>query len=178
MAKAELLGILPQQILCSVALYCGYYQQTKVICVALKINKMIRLTLIICFQIFMILFTVFIMNLALEQGNKELLFLGFGLPLWICLLYFYLRQINRINVETEFVTIKNIVFGQRDIYFKDIDHWEERYLVNLFAKGLLLKVKGKKIVILNMSDLKNYKILLDSLITKCIENNESKTSKY
>lgn len=132
---------------------------------------MIRLTLIICFQIVMILFTVFIMNLGLEQGNKELLFLGIGLPLWIYLLYFYLRLINRIKVETELVTIKNIAFGQRDIYFKDIEHWKEQYLVNLFAKSLLLKVKGKKIVISNMSDSKNYKILRDALRYHCPDNN-------
>ena len=133
---------------------------------------MIRLTLIICFQIVMILFTVFIMTLGFEQGNKELLFLGLGLPLWIYLLLFYLRLINRIRVEREFVTIKNIVLGQRSIYFKDIEHWEENYAVNLFAKSLLLRVKGKKIVISNMSDSKNYRILRDSLATNCNETNK------
>jgi hypothetical protein len=110
------------------------------------------------------------MNLGLEQGNKELLFLGLGLPLWIYLLYFYLRLINRIKVETEFVTIKNIAFGQRDIYFKDIEHWEESHTINLFARNLLLKVGGKKIVISNMSDSKNYKILRDSLAYHCSDN--------
>ncbi len=133
---------------------------------------MIRLTLIICFQIVMILFTVFIMTLGFEQGNKELLFLGIGLPLWIYLLLFYLRLINRIRVEREFVTIKNIVLGQRSIYFKDIEHWEENYAANLFAKSLLLRVKGKKIVISNMSDSKNYRILRDSLATNCNETNK------
>jgi len=120
----------------------------------------------------MILFTVFIMTLGFEQGNKELLFLGLGLPLWIYLLLFYLRLINRIRVEREFVTIKNIVLGQRSIYFKDIEHWEENYAVNLFAKSLLLRVKGKKIVISNMSDSKNYRILRDSLATNCNETNK------
>jgi len=120
----------------------------------------------------MILFTVFIMTLGFEQGNKELLFLGIGLPLWIYLLLFYLRLINRIRVEREFVTIKNIVLGQRSIYFKDIEHWEENYAANLFAKSLLLRVKGKKIVISNMSDSKNYRILRDSLATNCNETNK------
>jgi hypothetical protein len=120
----------------------------------------------------MILFSVFIMTLGFEQGNKELLLLGLGLPLWIYLLLFYLRLINRIRVEREFVTIKNIVLGQRSIYFKDIEHWEENYAVNLFAKSLLLRVKGKKIVISNMIDSKNYRILRDSLATNCNETNK------
>ena len=131
---------------------------------------MIRLTLIVCFQIAMILFTIFIMHLGFEQGNKELLYLGLGLPLWLYLLYFYLRLMNRIKVETEFVTIKNIIFGQKDIYFKDIKQWEEIYTVHLFARNLLLKVRGKKIVISNICDKKNYKILRESLSSYCIES--------
>jgi len=108
------------------------------------------------------------MTLSFRQGNKELLFLGLGLPLWIYLLLFYLRLINRISVEREFVSIKNIVLGKRNIYFKDIEHWEENYTINLFAKFILMRVKGKKVVISNMSDSKNYKILRDSLATNCI----------
>jgi hypothetical protein len=112
------------------------------------------------------------MTIGFEQGNKELLFLGLGLPVWTYLLLFYLRLTNRIRVESEFVTIKHIVLGQRSIYFKDIEHWEENYAVNLFAKSLLLRVKGKKIVISNMSDSKNYRILRDSLATNCNEINK------
>ena len=132
---------------------------------------MIRLTLIICFLITMILFTGFIMNLGYEQGNFELRYLGIGLPLWIYLLYFYLRMINRIKVEAEFVTIQNIVFGQREIYFRDIEHWEEIYTVNLLSRNLLLKVSGEKVVISNMCDKKKYKILRDRLSTYYIKSN-------
>ena len=117
----------------------------------------------------MMLFTVFIMRLGYIQGDTELLYLGFGLPFWFYLLYTYLKWVNRITVDTESLTIKNIFFGQKNIYFKEIEQWEEIQTTRIFQRNLLLKVHGKKIVISNMSDAKNYEILRHSLKTNLTE---------
>lgn len=132
---------------------------------------MIRLTFIISFLVAMILFTIFIMHLGFKQGNMELLLPGLAFPLWIFLLFNYLKFINRVRVEKDFMTIRNFIFGQKDIYFKDIQHWEEVYTLHLFARNLLIKTGGKKIIVSNMIDKKNYKILHDRLLTCCKEAN-------
>ena len=117
----------------------------------------------------MIFFTIFIMRLGYTQDNIELLYLGLGLPLWFYLLYFYLKWFNKIKVETEFVTLKNIVFRQKDIYFKEIEQWEEIQTIRVSQRNLLLRVNGKKILISNMSDLRNYEILRQKLETNFAE---------
>lgn len=124
---------------------------------------MIRLTFIIFFQIALILITILIMHLGYRQGDMELLLLVLGIPLYIYMIFFYLKLINRIKVEKEFVTIKNLVFGKVEIPFKDIQHWEEIYTIHLFARNLLLRTDRRKIIISNLIDKKNYKILHDKL---------------
>jgi hypothetical protein len=111
----------------------------------------------------MILFTIFIMHLGYKQGNLELQILGIGLPLWMFLLIYYLKLFNRIKVEKDLVRIKNIIFGQKEIHFKDIEQWEEVYTISLFARNLLLRADGKKIILSNMIDKKNFKILHERL---------------
>lgn len=124
---------------------------------------MIRLTFIIGFLISMIIFTLFIMNLGFQQGNLELLYLGFGLPLWIYFLIVYLKLINKITVEREYVKIKNLIFGEKVINYKDIEQWEVIDTIRMPQQNLLIKIKGKKIVISNMTDLENYEILRHEL---------------
>jgi len=124
---------------------------------------MIRLTFSICVSVLIILLISFFVYLGFHQGIKELQYLGLSLPFFFYFLYFYLRLINRIEVKTDFVIIKYILFRNRTIYFKDIEHWEQNYVSNMLAYFIKLKVKGKKILISNMIDKKNYKILLDRL---------------
>ena len=125
---------------------------------------MIRLifSITVCFLIILLLsLGVYI---GFDQGIKELQYTGLiGLPIFFFGLYFYLRLINKIEVEADFVKIKYVFFRHRTIYFKDINHWEENYVFNMLANFIMLKVKGKKVLISDMIDKKNYKILLDRL---------------
>ncbi len=115
------------------------------------------------------------MRLGYIQGDTELLYLGFGLPFWFYFLYTYLKWLNRIKVDTESLTMKNIFFGQKNIYFKEIEQWEEIQTTRIFQRNLLLKVHGKKIVISDMSDAKNYEILRHSLKTNLTESERKYT---
>ena len=124
---------------------------------------MIRLAFVIGFLISMIIFTLLIMNLGFQQGNLKLLYLGFGLPLWVYFLIIYLKWINKITVEREYVKIKNLIFGEKVINYKDIDQWEVIDTIRISQQNLLIKIKGKKIVISNMTDLENYEILRHEL---------------
>jgi hypothetical protein len=126
---------------------------------------MIRILLIVSYLIVMIIFTVFIMTLGFKQGARELLYLGIGIPLYIYMLYFYLKIINRIELEKETVTIRNIIWGRKLIKLEEVEQWEEIYTINLFAHNLLLRVNGQKIVISNMIDSKKYELLLKKLET-------------
>ena len=130
---------------------------------------MIRLTLIIGFLISMILFTLFIMNLGYKQGYPELLYLGLGLPLWFYILIFYAKWLNRIEVEQEYFKIKNLIFGQTIINYKDIKQWEVIHTIRISQQNLLIRVKGKKLVISNMSDSENYETLRRKLRTNWAE---------
>nr|WP_320119492.1 hypothetical protein [uncultured Marinifilum sp.] len=130
---------------------------------------MIRLTLILGFLISMILFTLFIMNLGYKQGSPELLYLGLALPFWFYILIFYAKWLNRIEVEQEYFKIKNLIFGQTIINYKDIEHWEVIHTIRISQQNLLIRVKGKKFVISNMSDSENYESLRHRLITHCGE---------
>ena len=130
---------------------------------------MIRLTIIIGFLISMIFFTLFIMNLGYQQGNTELLYFGFGLPIWIYLLFSFLKWINRIEVKEGYFKIKNLLFGQRIINFKDIEQWEVIQTIRISQQNLLIKVNGKKIIISNMIDLENYETLRHRLRTNWAE---------
>jgi len=103
------------------------------------------------------------MNLGFQQGNLKLLYLGFGLPLWVYFLIIYLKWINKITVEREYVKIKNLIFGEKVINYKDIDQWEVIDTIRISQQNLLIKIKGKKIVISNMTDLENYEILRHEL---------------
>jgi hypothetical protein len=106
------------------------------------------------------------MYFGFKDGNIVLQYTGLvGLPLFMYGLYFYMRLINRIEVEADFVKIKNVFFGKRMIYFKDIEHWEENYVFNMLANFIMLKVKGKKVLISDMIDKENYNILLNRLST-------------
>jgi hypothetical protein len=105
------------------------------------------------------------MTIGFKQGARELLYLGIGIPLYIYMLYFYLKIINRIEIERETVTIRNIIWGRKLIKLEEVEQWEEIYTINLFAHNLLLRVKGQKIVISNMIDSKKYELLLKKLET-------------
>jgi hypothetical protein len=113
----------------------------------------------------MMVITIVFMKMGIDNGINELLYLGFGLPLWFYLLIFYIKWINNLEVGSESVRIKNVIFGQKIIEYSEIEQWEEIYTVNLLAHNLLLKVRGKKIVISNMCDLKNYENLRHILKT-------------
>lgn len=131
--------------------------------------SMIRLTLIIGFLISMILFTLFIMNLGYKQGNPELLYLGLGLPLWFYCLILYAKWLNRIEVEQEYFKIRNLILGQKIINYKDIEQWEVIETIRISQQNLLIRVKGKKLVISNMVDSENYEILRHRLRTNWTE---------
>ncbi len=117
----------------------------------------------------MILFTLFIMNLGYKQGNPELLYLGLGLPLWFYFLIIYAKWLNRIEVEQEYFKIKNLIFGQRIIDYKDIEQWEVIQTTRISQQNLLIRVKGKKLVISNMIDTENYETLRHRLRTNWTE---------
>ena len=118
-----------------------------------------RITLILAFLTSMILFSLYIMNLGYLQGDNELLYLGLGLPFWFYMFYFYLRLMNRINVKEDSVILKNIILGEKTIIYSDIDQWEEIETIRIKQRNLLIRTKGKKITISNMSDEKNYETL-------------------
>ena len=126
---------------------------------------MIRLSLILAFQIIMIIFTLVIMNFGFRQGNPELLYLGLGLPLWGYLLIFYSKWINKIEVSQSFFTLKNIVSKQQIIQYKNIEHWKKIQTTRISQQNLLIKANGKKLIISNMADSKNYEILRHKLET-------------
>jgi hypothetical protein len=109
------------------------------------------------------------MNLGYKQGNTELLYLGLGLPLWFYFLITYTKWLNRIEVEREYFKIKNLIFGQRIINYKDIEQWEVIQTIRISQQNLLIRVKGKKIVISNMIDLENYETLRHRLRTNWAE---------
>ncbi len=132
-------------------------------------QTMIRLTLILGFQVSMIIFTLFIMNLGYRQGNTELLYLGLGLPVWFYLFIFYTKWINRIEVKQEYFMIKNLISGRRIIHYKDIELWEMIQTVRISQQNLLIRVNGKKFIISNMVDMKNYEILRHRLRTNWAE---------
>lgn len=117
----------------------------------------------------MILFTLFIMNIGCKQGNPELLYLGLGLPLWFYFLILYAKWLNRIEVEQEYFKIKNLIFGQRIINYKDIEQWEVIQTIRISQQNLLIRIEGKKLVISNMIDSKNYEILRHKLKTNWSE---------
>ena len=118
-----------------------------------------RITLILAFLISMILFSLYIMNLGYLQGNNDLLYLGLGLPFWFYMFYFYLKLMNRINVKEDSFILKNIILGEKTIIYSDIDQWEEIETIRIMQRNLLIRTKGKKITISNMSDVKNYETL-------------------
>lgn len=117
----------------------------------------------------MILFTLFIMNLGYKQGNPELLYLGLGLPLWFYCLILYAKWLNRIEVEQEYFKIRNLILGQKIINYKDIEQWEVIETIRISQQNLLIRVKGKKLVISNMVDSENYEILRHRLRTNWTE---------
>ena len=126
---------------------------------------MIRLIFSICICVFILLLMSLFLYFGFEQGNTTLQYIGLvGLPLFLFGLYFYLRLINRIIVDAEFVKLKCVFFKQRTIYFKVIEHWEENYLFNMLAHFISLKVNGRKILITDMIEKKKYKILLNRLL--------------
>jgi hypothetical protein len=113
----------------------------------------------------MIISTLFIMNLGFKNGVNELLFLGLGLPIWLYLLIGYSKWFNRIEVGKEHFKINYLFFGQRIINYKDIEQWEIIQTFRISQQNLLIRLKRKKIVISNMSDLKNYELLRHRLRT-------------
>lgn len=131
---------------------------------------MIRLTFIIGFLIIMILFSILIMSVGFYKDNFELLFIGLGLPIWMFLLIRYLKLINRINVEKESVQIRNLVFGNTVVNYKDILQWEEIDTFRISQKNILINLKNKKIVVSNLIDLKNFEILRHRLKTHWTES--------
>tara|TARA_R110001583_G_scaffold18731_1_gene74216 strand:- start:630 stop:974 length:345 start_codon:yes stop_codon:yes gene_type:complete len=109
------------------------------------------------------------MNLGYRQGNTELLYLGLGLPVWFYLFIFYTKWINRIEVKQEYFMIKNLISGRRIIHYKDIELWEMIQTVRISQQNLLIRVNGKKFIISNMVDMKNYEILRHRLRTNWAE---------
>ena len=124
---------------------------------------MIRLILIIVFNISMIFFTLFIMKLGYEKDNPELLLLGLGLPMWIFLIFFYSKLICWVEVGKESFKIKYLFFRNRIIYYKCVDQWEVIQSIRISQQNILLKVNGKKIIVSNITDTANYEILKDRL---------------
>lgn len=109
------------------------------------------------------------MSLGYTQGNTELLYLGLGLPLWLYFLITYTKWLNRIEVKQESFKLKNLIFGQRNINYKDIEQWEVIDTIRITQQNLLIKVKGKRLVISNMTDLENYETLHHRLRTHLAE---------
>ena len=123
---------------------------------------MIKVILSITFLLCMIIFILFIMMIGFKQNETGLLYLGLGLPVCFYLIIEYLKFINKITVEKEFVVVKNPVFGEKKIQYADIEYWKEihpTYREGLHRKLILKTQNKKKVIILEDIDYKKYEML-------------------
>ncbi len=138
-----------------------------------NLEKMIRISLIMGFQIFMIALILIIMRFAYSQGENELLYLGLGIPLFVYFLFAYSKWLNRVEVNQDNFKIKNIFWGKKTIKYPDIDWWTINQTIHVSQKNLLIKANKKKIVISNLIDNEDYEYLCLKLETHCSEKNET-----
>ena len=133
-----------------------------------KYNKkngiMRKLILIIAFILFVIIFTLIIILIGFRQNNKELSYLGLGLPLWFYLLVVYIKFLNSITVEKDYVIVKNPFFRKK-IQYEEIEYWEENQSIRTLHRKLILKTyqSKRKIFILEDIDYKKYEMLQSRL---------------
>ena len=99
------------------------------------------------------------MILGYRQGNSELLYLGLGLPMWIFLMRFYLNQIHKISLSTDYLSIKIPLSKAKKINFKDIKDWETNYDARTNINSIVIKTNNKKTVITDLTDKKNFESL-------------------
>ena len=84
-----------------------------------------KVILIITFLLCMVIFTLIIMMIGFKQNEIRLLYLGLGVPLWLYLIFVYLKFLNKITVEKEFTIVKNPVFGKEKVEYREIEYWKE-----------------------------------------------------
>ena len=104
------------------------------------------------------------MIIAFKQNETRLLYLGFGVPLWLYLIIVNSKFLNKIIVEKDYVTVKNAVFGKKRIQYAEIEYWKEtpRLPGRILSRTLILKTH-KKITILEDVDCKGFEILWQRL---------------
>ncbi len=112
---------------------------------------MIIIILISLYLFSMILFTLFIMYLAVCQNDYNLLYFGLGIPFWLYLLVLNLRRFSKIEVENDFVIIKYLLFRDKKIFYNKIDKWEETVPLRIPQIIYTLYVNGRKISISSLS---------------------------
>lgn len=128
-----------------------------------------KIILAIVFIFFMIITTFVITIVGFKQHILVLQLLGFGIPFWCYFLILCTKFLNRITIEKEFVTIKNLIWGEKKIFFEDIQYWTENSpnFRGIFHRSILLKVKQdkRKSTILEDIDYSNYNMLRSRLIS-------------
>ncbi len=120
---------------------------------------MIRLSLIIVFLLAILVSTLLIMNFAYSQKEYDLLYLGLSLPVSVYVISIPIKMMNRIEVRKEYFILRNLLLGKNIVVFSEIEQWEENQSIRINQRNLLVYSKGRKFIISNMSDLKNYEIL-------------------
>lgn len=111
------------------------------------------------FFISMIIFTFYVLYLAVYQNNLDLLYFGLGIPVFFFFLMLTLKQYLKINIENDFFTIRYLFFPNKTIYYNQIDLWEETFDFRTTQSVLIFYVNGKKISISSMSDSENFEKL-------------------
>lgn len=119
-------------------------------------------------QVLILILSVFLLILGFKQDSSELIFIsGLGILLFTFGIIFFLKFFTRIQLFEDSVTIRNIVTkSTKTIFFDSIDQWESIYVANFLSSNLLIKTNGKKTIISNMVDSKNFKQLENKLLIK------------
>ena len=119
--------------------------------------------MIITFLLCMIIFTLIIIMIGFKQNETRLLLFGLGVPLWLYLIFVYLKFLNKITVEKEITIVKNPVFGKEKIQYREIEYWKEVQAparVPLYRTLILKTYQSKrKITILEDVDCRKFETL-------------------
>jgi len=103
------------------------------------------------------------MTIGFMQNETGLLYLGVGIPLWLYLIFVYLKFLNKITIEKEFTIVKNPVFGKEKVQYREIEYWKEIQapVRGPFYRTLMLKTyqNKRKITILEDVDCRKFETL-------------------
>jgi len=124
---------------------------------------MIRLLLILFYLTVMMLASLFFAYEGWRQGDVVFLLLGLTLPLWLKLLGVYAGLMNRIEVGPDLFVLRNPFRGKHIYHYRDIEQWELSRSLWVIQKSLMIRINGKKLLISDMRDKKNFEKLVKQL---------------